>query len=142
LKKIVQERSLDDADPRTVPFELAVAVLVVQTNKELEEFTKTFQRYVKSLPQTGDGWEYAELILWLLEDRIREAEKKKKRIEVLGQRVKNREKALEDLEYKLQKLEEIQQETERKREDFLHKQPIDRPADEGPVPGTGAPQED
>jgi len=122
LKESLEGRSVEDSDPDAAAFELAAALLLGKTDlARLKAFKESFQRYAESLPPNGAGQDHAERIARLLNERIQEADRKRRRTKALYRLVEQQEKALEDLEYKLQKLEEIQQETEMKREDFLHK---------------------
>jgi hypothetical protein len=105
----------------TAVFELAAVILLEKKDlTRLKAFKDAFQRYAESLPE-GTSRENAERIVRLLEGRIADAYRERKRVKALDQRVEEQGKALEELEYKLQKLEEIQEESEIKREDFQHK---------------------
>lgn len=103
-------------------FELAAALLVEPTDAgRLKSFRDAFQRYASSLPPDSPARDPAERALRLLDTRIREAAREQSRTKALHEFVQKQQKELEDLEYKLRRLEEIQQETELKREDFLHR---------------------
>lgn len=105
-----------------VAFDLAAAILAEKTDLDgLKAFRETFSRYADRLPRESAGRSTAERMVRLLDERIREVRGTVKRNQALTRRLAEQERALEDLEYKLRKLEEIQQETETKREDFLHK---------------------
>jgi hypothetical protein len=111
----------EGTDPAAA-FELAVALLVEPADTgRLKSFRDMFQRYALSLPPEGPAKDHAERVLRLLDIRIREADRERSRTRALHEFVQKQQKELEDLEYKLRRLEEIQQETEMKREDFLHK---------------------
>jgi hypothetical protein len=102
-------------------FELAARILTKKTDLErLQAFREAFERYGRQLPEEGDRI-HAARIVSLLDARIAEAERERRRWRILNQLVIEKEKNLQDLRYKLQKLEEIQKETEMKREDFQHK---------------------
>jgi len=121
LEAGIQSRSPEETRSAAV-FELAAALLLEQTDPaRLKAFQEAFQRYALSLPPEEAGRGYADRILRILDVRIRQAERERRRTGALQGFVEQQQKELEDLEYKLRKLEEIQQETEQKREDFLHK---------------------
>jgi len=105
----------------TAVFELAAVILLEKKDlTRLKALKEAFRRYSESLPE-GTCRENSERVVQLLEGRIADAYRERKRVKALNRQVEEQGKALEDLEYKLKKLEEIQEETEIKREDFQHK---------------------
>jgi len=103
-------------------FGLAAALLAGQTDLDgLTFFRETFRLYAERFPPESEGRKRADRVVRLLDGRIREAQKGLESARVLRRRLAEQGAALKDLEYKLRKLEEIQQETENRREDFLHR---------------------
>jgi len=74
-----------------------------------------FEGYIKKYP-TQPYQANATRIVRLLEKHIERARKDGQRMEELSQAVGEQAKEIQTLKYQMQKLEEIQQETERKRQ--------------------------
>ena len=100
-----------------------LATVIVLEKKELQRLQackETFQLYSQKVLD-GDERENAEKIVQLFDTRIKGARDRQLELQSLYKRMSKQKKALKDLEYKLQKLEEIQQEAETKRKDFHHR---------------------
>ena len=114
LTEIEKREDESDVAPK-VAFALGVLrLLEMEDLGRMRACRDYFQNYADEHPG-GPYRENAEQIVRILDTHINWAKKEEKRIKELSEQVSNQEKVIQTLNYKIEKLEEIHQETERKR---------------------------
>ncbi len=114
LTEIRQREDSQEVEPE-VTFALGVLKLLdMETMERMRGCRHYFQAFVDEHPG-GPYRENAERIVQVLSSHIRREQKERKRIKDLIRQVSDQEQVIHTLRYKIEKLEEINRETEKKR---------------------------
>jgi vacuolar-type H+-ATPase subunit I/STV1 len=111
----LKEGEEDQGTSPDVAFALGVLKLLEMENVErMRGCRDYFQAFADNHPQ-GPYRENAERIVQVLNSHIRRTQREQTRIKELARQVSEQEKVIQNLQYKIEKLEEIHRETEQKR---------------------------
>jgi hypothetical protein len=111
----IEEPEEDPDLASKVAFALGVLKLLKMENMEsMRECRRYFQAYAEERPG-GPYRENAERIVKILNTHIQRTQRDQRRLQELTQQASEREKVIQTLQYKIEKLEEIHRETEEKR---------------------------
>lgn len=114
LTEMAKRDDATDVEPK-VEFAIGVIKLLDMAGTDgMEEARDYFQAFVDSHPG-GPYLEPAQKIVLVLDGYLKQQEKEQQRINQLTQQVSDQEQVIQNLGYKIEKLEEIHRETEEKR---------------------------